>query len=125
MLPKFYQQTESTGTVQIRKFINAEDVSYLGAFPCGEAIDIEVTVSHRFGSSGVVLRICKDGERDVDIPLDFCRSDNREDVYCCTVDTEELCRGEDQGDDQVLHSSCLAPDEDSLRIALEILCAIV
>lgn len=35
------------------------------------------------------------------------------------------CRGENQGDEQVLHSSCLAPDEDSLRIALEILCSIV
>jgi len=97
MLPKFYQQAESTGTVQIHKFVNAEDVSCLGAFPCGDIIDIEVTVSHRFGASGVVLRICKDGEVDLDIPLDFCRSDNREDVYCCTLDTAELCRGEDQG----------------------------
>lgn len=35
------------------------------------------------------------------------------------------CRGKDQGDDQVLHSSCLAPDEDSLRIALRILSNIV
>ena len=35
------------------------------------------------------------------------------------------CRGASQGDEQVLHSSLLAPDEDSLRIALEILCAIV
>ena len=35
------------------------------------------------------------------------------------------CRGEDQGDDQVLHSPCLAPDENSLRIALQILCNIV
>lgn len=35
------------------------------------------------------------------------------------------CRGANQGDEQVLHSSCLAPDEDSLRIALEILCNIV
>ena len=97
MLPKFYQETESTGTVQIRKFINAEDVSYLGAFPCGAVIDIEVTVSHRYGASGVVLRICKDGEGDLDIPLDFCRSDNREDIYCCALNTAELCRGEDQG----------------------------
>ena len=97
MLPKFYQETESTGTVQIRKFINAEDVSHLGAFPCGSVIDIEVTVSHRYGASGVVLRICKDGECDLDIPLDFCRSDNREDVYYCTVDTAKLCGDEDQG----------------------------
>ena len=35
------------------------------------------------------------------------------------------CRGENQGDEQVLHGSRLAPDEDSLRIALEILSEIV
>ena len=35
------------------------------------------------------------------------------------------CRGANQGDEQVLHSSLLAPDEDSLRVALEILSEIV
>lgn len=42
---------------------------------------------------------------------------------CCYFNVG--CRGADQGDDQVLHTPCLAPDEDSLRIALQILCAIV
>ena len=44
-------------------------------------------------------------------------------AQCCYFNVG--CRSEAQGDDQVLHSSCLAPDEDSLRIALQILCAIV
>jgi metal-dependent amidase/aminoacylase/carboxypeptidase family protein len=35
------------------------------------------------------------------------------------------CRGKDQGDEQVLHSSLLAPDEDSIRIALQILSNII
>ncbi len=35
------------------------------------------------------------------------------------------CRSESQGDDQVLHTPCLSPDENSLRIALQILCNIV
>ena len=35
------------------------------------------------------------------------------------------CRGKDQGDEQVLHSSLLAPDEGSLKTALKILCDIV
>lgn len=35
------------------------------------------------------------------------------------------CRGANQGDEQVLHTPCLAPDEDSLRVALEILSEIV
>ena len=34
------------------------------------------------------------------------------------------CRGERQGDEQVLHSSCLAPDEASIKNAIEILCAL-
>ncbi len=48
----------------------------------------------------------------------FCKH-----AQCCYFNIG--CRGESQGDEQVLHSSCLAPDEDSIRIALEILCAIV
>ena len=35
------------------------------------------------------------------------------------------CRGKAQGDEQVLHSSLLAPDEDSIRIALQILSNII
>lgn len=35
------------------------------------------------------------------------------------------CRGDDQGDDQVLHSAYLAPDEGCIRTALEILCALI
>ena len=48
----------------------------------------------------------------------FCKH-----ARCCYFNIG--CRSKSQGDDQVLHSSCLAPDEDSLRIALQILCAIV
>jgi amidohydrolase len=35
------------------------------------------------------------------------------------------CRGEDQGDEQVLHSSLLAPDEGAIKTALEILSDII
>lgn len=35
------------------------------------------------------------------------------------------CRGEGQGDDQVLHSSKLAPDEGCMKTALEILCMLI
>ena len=48
----------------------------------------------------------------------FCKH-----AECCYFNIG--CRGESQGDDQVLHTPCLAPDEDSLRIALQILCNIV
>ena len=34
------------------------------------------------------------------------------------------CRGDGQGDEQVLHSALFAPDEGCMRVALEILCLI-
>lgn len=94
MLPKFYSETDNVCDVQIHKFAGTEDISRLGALPYGTIINIELTVSRRIGASGAVLRICRDGEGDADIALDFCRSDSLYDIYSCTLDTAELC-GED------------------------------
>ena len=91
MLPKLYFENDSACDVQIRKFVGEKDVSALGAFAYGTVINIEITVSRRIGASGVVLRLCRDGERDVDTPLDFCRTDNLVDVFCVTLDTAKLC----------------------------------
>ena len=54
MLPKLYFENDSASDVQIRKFVCSDDVSHLGAFPCGIVINIELTVSRRMGASGVV-----------------------------------------------------------------------
>lgn len=98
MLPKFYFDTDdNVSDVKIRKFAGAEDVSHLGALPYGTAITIEISVSRRLGASGVVLRVCRDGENDNDIPLDFCRSDNKCDVYSCSLETVKLCGEEKEG----------------------------
>ncbi len=98
MLPKFYFDTDnSEHYVQIRKFVDAEDVSGLGALPYGSLVNIELTVSRRIGASGAVLRICRDGEADRDIVLEFCRSDNVSDIYCYAIDTAELCGEEEWG----------------------------
>ena len=97
MLPKLYLDTDSACDVQIHKFVDDNDVSHLGAFVCGTKINIEVTVARRIGASGVVLRLCRDGERDFDTPLDFCRSDNLFDVYCISLDTAELCGDAGEG----------------------------
>ena len=91
MLPKLYFDTDTACDVQIHKFVGDNDVSHLGALPCGTVMNIELTVSRRIGASGVVLRLCRDGGRDVDTPLNFCRSDNLSDVYCISLDTAELC----------------------------------
>jgi len=98
MLPKLYFDTDNREKeVQIRKFVGAKDVSSLGALPYGSKINIELTVSRRIGASGAVLRICKDGEDDRDIALEFCRSDNLSDIYCVSLDTAELCGGTEWG----------------------------
>ena len=97
MLPKLHFDTDRSCDVCIRKFVGNEDISARGALPCGTIINIELTVPRRIGASGAVLRLCRDGERDRDIPLDFCRSDHRADVYCCELDTEKLCEGQEWG----------------------------
>ena len=91
MLPKLYFENDSACEVQICKFVGNDDVSHLGAFPYGAVINIELTVSRRIGASGVVLRLCRDGEGDVDMPLELCRTDNVHDVYCLSLDTARLC----------------------------------
>jgi metal-dependent amidase/aminoacylase/carboxypeptidase family protein len=48
----------------------------------------------------------------------FCEA-----TTCCYFNIG--CRGTDQGDEQILHTPCLAPDEGCIRNALEILCNIV
>ena len=97
MLPKLYFDTDTACDVQIHKFVGDNDVSHLGAFAHGTVINIEITVSRRIGASGAVLRLCRDGGRDFDTPLDFCRSDNLSDVYCISLDTAELCGNSGDG----------------------------
>ena len=97
MLPRLYFENDHDCDVQIHKFVGNQDISHLGALPCGTIINIELTVSRRLGASGAVLRLCRDGERDVDTPLDFCRSDNTQDVYCISLDTAELCGESGEG----------------------------
>lgn len=48
----------------------------------------------------------------------FCEA-----TTCCYFNIG--CRSTDQGDEQILHTPCLAPDEGCIRNALEILCNIV
>ncbi len=90
MLSKFFSEA-GEGDIRIRRFAGARDVSHLGALPYGTKIDIELTVSRRTGASGAVLRLCRDGEGDQEYPLEFCRTDHREDVYSLALDTAALC----------------------------------
>lgn len=91
MLPKLFLQIDKTAHISIRRFIDARDVSHLGAFECGEIIDLEVSVPRRMGTTTPVLRIYRDCERESDIPMDFKGSDNINDMYCLALDTASLC----------------------------------
>ncbi len=97
MLIKLHSAIESGHTIQIEKIIAERDVSHLGAFACGENILHRVTLSRRLGVSAVVLRICRDGEGDQDLPLSFVEHRETEDVYELTLDTEALCMGNSHG----------------------------
>lgn len=81
----------------ITKTVNNADASARGAFAVGERIKITVDAPRKLGASAVVLRICKDGERDVDYPLTFIKTEAGEDRYRIEIDTEELCCGEGRG----------------------------
>ncbi len=91
MLPKFFQKIDSSSEIHIRKFRGNEDVSDLGAFRYGDKINFEVAISRRLGAIGVVMRICRDGGADEDITLGLLDSDNINDIYTCTLDTEKMC----------------------------------
>ncbi len=91
MLPKLFSQIDECADVSIRKFDGARDVSSMGAFCCGTVVDIEVSISRILGITTPVLRICRDGDRDADIPMIFKGSDAVSDIYCLSVDTQALC----------------------------------
>ena len=97
MLPKFFQKIDSSSEIHIRKFRGSEDVSDLGAFRYGDKINFEVAISRRLGAIGVVMRICRDGGADEDITLGLLDSDNVNDIYTCTLDTEKMCAGGESG----------------------------
>jgi len=97
MLAKLYTEIDDSSQIRIKKFIGAEDVSSLGALPCGAVVTFEVSVPSRLGVSGVVLRIRRDGREDRDVAFEHVGSGNVHDVYSYSLDTEALCGKEGCG----------------------------
>lgn len=91
MLPKLFYEIDKNTEMKISKFIYGKDVSALGAFECGSMLEIEVSVSRNMGVTSPVVRICRDGERDRDIPFIYKSTDFRNDVYSLILDTKEMC----------------------------------
>ena len=76
---------------KIIKTVNGTDASYQGAFAAYDDICFTVETPRRLGASAVVLRICKDGEGDVDYPLTFTDTSEGVDIYSLTLNTKDLC----------------------------------
>ena len=77
--------------IQIEKLADGRDASRLGAFACGTHLTLRLRVPRRLGASAVVLRICRDGEGDRDLPLSFVTTHASIDTYELTLDTAALC----------------------------------
>jgi glycosidase len=81
----------------IKKRIYGKDLSDRASFECGESLEFIAEVPRSLGASAVVLRICRDGESDRDLPFSFTDSDGVRDIYALYVDTAALCGGEESG----------------------------
>ncbi len=97
MLPKLYKQIDAQCNVKIKKYVSGRDVSELGAFRCGDVIDLCIDVPRRLGVVGVVLRMAKDGSPDRDTELFRSRANDLSDVFTCSIDTQELSGDESCG----------------------------
>ena len=82
---------------KIRKSINGKDASAQGAFAACEVITFTVEAPRRLGASAVVLRICEDGQKDVDYPLTFTDTCGGVDIYTLELDTGKLCGDKGEG----------------------------
>ena len=97
MLPKLYCEIDRECEVKIERYLGGRNVSALGAFTCGDILELRVTVARRLGAMGVVCRIARDGEGDKDIPLCSVGGDEISDVYSLSLNTKDLCGDEGCG----------------------------
>ena len=91
MLPKLSGIINGACHIKLEKFVDGVDKSSLGAFSCGEKIDIRMTMSRRIGAIAVVLRIAPDGGAERDFTLERNKVDEVTDLFSLTLDTAELC----------------------------------
>lgn len=85
MLARYSYSLSGDVKPEIKKYIDGKDASLRGAFPVGKKLEIEVKVPRILGDAGVVIRICRDGEEDRDIPLSFITTEKGRDLYSCKL----------------------------------------
>ena len=81
----------------ITKRLNGRDVSHRSAFASNENIIVTVEAPRRLGASAVVLRLNRDGENDVDMPLMFVSTDGINDTYKINLELSSLCGESEEG----------------------------
>ncbi len=81
----------------IKKMVKDRDVSARGAFAAGNVITFFVETPRRLGASAVVLRLCRDGDADRDMPLTFVKTEGGIDRYTLSLDTGKLCGDAEEG----------------------------
>jgi len=99
-------QNEYSPVPRIEKRCGAEDISSLGAFPCGETVDIIARVPRVLGVTSVALCIRRDRLAPADEMLDgaartacfeYVSTDYVNDEYKLSLDTAALCGESNSG----------------------------
>ena len=85
MLIKNHTDIEKNIKINVDRLVNGKRTR-LGAFPEGTAVTLAVTMPRRMGASGVVLRLCRDGEDSRDLPFSFVDSEEGTDRYEIMLD---------------------------------------
>ncbi len=91
MLPNCFAKLDQGAMPHIQKKCDGRDASSFGAFPYGSRLEILADVPRALGAQAVVLRICRDGERDWDLPLQFISTSLGVDRYSVTLQTTDMC----------------------------------
>ncbi len=81
----------------LKKEIAGKDVSTRGAFFGTDTLVLTAIVPREMGAMGVVLRIARDGEGDVDHPFAFADSRVGRDTYRLSLSLAELCAPKTHG----------------------------
>ncbi len=90
MLPELFSFLDARSMPRIRRFVNGEETTSLGAYPHGTVIELRAEVPRSLGAAAVVLRIARDGEPSSDLPLTFLSFENGIDLYGVSLDTATI-----------------------------------
>ncbi len=96
MLIKLHKDLETDALPLIKKTVDGQDVSDIGAFSLDTDLVFSVRVPRVLGATAVTLRLWRDGEEYADYSVTYDNSRNGCDSYKVSLCfSRELCNGED------------------------------